>query len=273
MPFFKQLPPLSQCGNHCMCCMAAFIMIFSIVTFSSTFWLVGYWDCVGNSAYFYIQLAQYCYDNSGNTNDDFISCSAWTTIADDTSGSESSDAMAYHNGHGLAVTAFVFGFFCNVSLLLGLYGLSDPDLKNKVRYLTALLAAIAGFFLFVVIAQDSSSWFTDVENNSFYYNTCSSNMSVPSGGYVGAFMGVAFAVAVAAGLMFPSCGCAGADSEMEANLMGNSASSSYPQQGATGMQQPQVVYVVQAPGQPMQGQHAAPVAYGEPAPYEAKNMA
>lgn len=268
MTFFKPLQPLTTCGNNCLCCMSIFLMIFCIVTFTSTFYLVGFWDCPANSNYYYIQLAQLCYDNSGTANDDFTSCDAWTTLADNSSGAESADATAYHNGHGLAVTAFIFAFFCNVSLLGGIYLFSDPDVKNKTRYLTALLGAIAGFFLFVVIAQDTSTWYTNASN--YYFDTiCSSNMVVPSSGWVACFVGMVMSVAFAIGILFPYCGCAAPDETLQTNLMDPNSNSTYPQQASTGMQSGvpvnSVVYVVQTPGPSVPVQAQAQ-------PYEAKTM-
>ena len=200
-------------------------MICCIITFSSTFWLVGFWYCYGQDTYYYIQLAQFCTANSGNENDDFTECFAWTTLADDTTGSASTDALAYHSGHGLAVTAFVFAFFCNVTLMGNLYCITDVDIKLKVRYLTALLGLIAGFFLFVVIAQDSSSYYTDADNYG-NQSECGSHYSIPGASWAFCFVGVCFAGATVLGLMFPYCGCAGEERDMKANLVDPNMNSS-----------------------------------------------
>ena len=240
------MKPISPCGEGCFTCMIITIMVFCIVTFSGTFWLVGFWDCPANSNYYYIQLSQFCYDNSGNQNDDFVSCSAWTTIADDTSGDESTDADAYHSAHGLGVTAFVVAFagvvFQGVSRCT-----AEETSKIRLRYLTIVSAAITGLFLFVILAQDSSSWYTDVDNYGLT-SVCDSNMTIPVGGWICCFAGFIMCCFLAFALMFPMCSCAGEESPIEAGLMnaGQPTSSTYATTG-TVAQPPAVVVVVAEP--------------------------
>lgn len=208
-----ELKPVSQCGRICHTILGLFIIIMTSVTFSSTWWIVYFWDCVGNDQYYYLRLDDgLCYADSNGEEDNFEDCISWEDLEDNefVSSEAQDDAGAYISADGLCKACLSFGVFLFVAIALQFV----PQVREFKfgRHIIAAALGFTGILLLAAFSSTSNTYYTDVDNY-LENDRCASYATSMYSGYACAVVAFILCFSTAASLLFPCCTCIGTTEE------------------------------------------------------------
>ena len=178
------------------------MVMFCIVSFSATWWVVYFWDCqvqIGE-AYYYIYLdTGICYSSDQNKSGDFEQCRNWNKVDGSIFEKDPRKAAALYQASDaccIAATVLALGF-----VIFALVLMFEPNFRYGRNIQVGLTAAIA----LLLAASLAISTDTDFIRPDMYLNDayCRSTYSFPQTGYFSSAIGALLAVVVGLVVLFP----------------------------------------------------------------------
>ena len=199
-----ELKAISQCGRICHAILGLVMLIFAAVSFSATWWIMYFWDCVGDDQYYYLVLEEgYCFATEDGT-DDFDDCTSWEDIADEDLGDASDDAQLYIDANGLCKAGLAFVVIAFV--LMCARFVPAVEKIQPLRYVIVALCGLSALLFVAAIGSASDNYYTDQENYAGY-DLCSNYANSAYVGYFSAIVVLILAISTAMSVLFPCCSC------------------------------------------------------------------
>lgn len=196
--------PISTCGEVTFAILFVLELVFVSIAANTTWWQVWFWDCIGDSAYFFMVMNDgICNDEDKDTSSDWDDCHDWDDVKWDSDAEDAADDFISANDMFSTFLAFsvILIVLCGVSLFI------NERQLNILRVFAAVMSFLSFIFVVVVFSITNDSYFYDLGNYGDREDDCNSNVTLPGVGYFFGILLLPFSLGSTFALIYPCCGC------------------------------------------------------------------